>query len=255
MSFFQNILIISVFALFTMNCTPKVKNEQNIPNINLQKNDNHVILAELFTSQGCNSCPPAEDLLKAITQRDSSIILLSFHVDYWNYLGWKDPFSSSEYSNRQHNYNKTLNGDKDYTPQLIINGTDQMVGSNAKSINQSINDSQSLNTKSRISITKSHLRDHHAIIEYSIEQNFENCNINLALISFSEKTDVKAGENKGRLLESRNVVKYFKSQNAEKNGIISIHYQEEPFDQAVLFLQKKDQEITAVATRFITNLE
>ena len=68
-----------------------------------------VAVLELFTSEGCSSCPPADDLLPQLTKLDDNIIPLSFHVDYWNRLGWKDPFSSSEYSERQREYARQLN--------------------------------------------------------------------------------------------------------------------------------------------------
>ncbi|MEM9929400.1 MAG: DUF1223 domain-containing protein [Bacteroidota bacterium] len=86
---------------------------------------------ELFTSQGCSSCPPADALLQELDARAQAgdpIIALSYHVDYWNYLGWKDPFSSAYYSARQTDYTERI-GARTYTPQLVINGTQEMVGS------------------------------------------------------------------------------------------------------------------------------
>ena len=83
---------------------------------------NSFALLELFTSEDCSSCPPADRLLPQLASLDPNIIPLSFHVDYWNNLGWKDPFSSSEFSQRQQNYGRHFNLESIYTPQLVING-------------------------------------------------------------------------------------------------------------------------------------
>jgi hypothetical protein len=90
------------------------------------------VVVELFTSQGCSSCPPADAVLSDLA-RDPSlrgrIIPLAFHVDYWNRLGWRDPFSSPEWSRRQYIYVQALKVNSAYTPQVVINGTRQFVGS------------------------------------------------------------------------------------------------------------------------------
>ena len=86
-------------------------------------------LLELFTSEGCSSCPLADKLLPQLAN-DSNIISLSFHVDYWDHLGWKDRFSSSEFTSRQREYADQLRLEGIYTPQLVINGMYELVGSN-----------------------------------------------------------------------------------------------------------------------------
>ena len=91
-----------------------------------------VAVLELFTSEGCSSCPSADKLLPQLAKLDSNIIPLSFHVDYWNRLGWEDPFSSSEYSERQRSYAKQLNLESVYTPQLVVNGEYELVGSTGR---------------------------------------------------------------------------------------------------------------------------
>jgi len=90
------------------------------------------VVVELFTSQGCSSCPPADAVLSDMA-RDPSlrgrIIPLAFHVDYWDRLGWRDPFSSPEWSRRQYMYVRALNLNSAYTPQIVVNGMRQFVGS------------------------------------------------------------------------------------------------------------------------------
>ncbi|HEV2678273.1 MAG TPA: DUF1223 domain-containing protein [Aliidongia sp.] len=86
------------------------------------------VLIELFTSQGCNSCPPADALLGELARRPG-ILALAFHVDYWNGLGWKDPFSSHDATTRQHDYAQRLGKRSIYTPQLVVDGAADAVGS------------------------------------------------------------------------------------------------------------------------------
>jgi len=95
-----------------------------------------VVVVELFTSQGCSSCPPADRLLGRLDslEQDVEVIALAFHVDYWNYIGWSDPFSSAEWSGRQRAYGRRLGAGRIYTPQLVVNGTRHAVGSNRRAV-------------------------------------------------------------------------------------------------------------------------
>src|SRR5262245_54579152 len=95
---------------------------------------------ELFTSQGCSSCPPADALLKSYAE-DKEILALSLPVDYWDYLGWKDTFASPHNSDRQRSYTKSLGVGPIYTPQAVINGTNQALGSSKKDIDEAIQQS------------------------------------------------------------------------------------------------------------------
>lgn len=100
------------------------------------------VLIELFTSQGCSSCPPADDLLRRLVQEQPvagvEVIALSEHVDYWNRLGWKDPFSSSRFTERQEMYALQFDGNGMYTPQAVVDGRFQMVGSDAPKLRDAI---------------------------------------------------------------------------------------------------------------------
>ena len=94
------------------------------------------VVLELFTSQGCSSCPPADALLGEISRRPGAIGL-AWHVDYWNSLGWKDPFAKREWTERQKTYANLLHGEV-YTPALVVNGSSLMVGSDAAAVNRAV---------------------------------------------------------------------------------------------------------------------
>src|SRR5262249_1393689 len=95
------------------------------------------VVVELFTSQGCNSCPPADALLGKLARR-KDVLPLAFHVDYWDYIGWKDPFASKEGTERQYNYGRALGLNMVYTPQMVIDGSQDAVGSDEGAVMRGI---------------------------------------------------------------------------------------------------------------------
>ena len=96
------------------------------------------VVVELFTSQGCSSCPPADALLTELNDRDD-VLPLSLHVDYWDYIGWADRFASPRFTMRQKAYAKSAGRKMVYTPQMIIGGEDDVVGHNSRKVEAAIN--------------------------------------------------------------------------------------------------------------------
>src|SRR5215471_13162766 len=102
--------------------------------------DKGFAVVELFTSEGCSSCPPADNAVaKLLKEHSSNVYVLGYHVDYWDNLGWRDIFSNASYTQIQKEYAKAFNLSSVYTPQIVVNGTEQFVGSNEAKLNADIN--------------------------------------------------------------------------------------------------------------------
>ena len=173
-----------------------------------------VVVLELFTSQGCSSCPPADNALQAITQQatksDQAVYGLSFHVDYWNRLGWADPFSTKQYTDRQRQYNQRLNT-QTYTPQLVINGRQDVVGGQRGRIAQIIQTIQKQPASAFIGVDGTLVRDTKQVtVNYTLSAPGPYW-VNVALVQKEARTAVKNGENGGRILVNTNVVRQFKT--------------------------------------------
>ncbi len=182
--------------------------------LSLLAQDKPIVIVELFTSEGCSSCPPADRLLSSIvneTYPETEVIGLSFHVDYWNYIGWKDPYSSKEFSDRQRRYAQKFFNSSIYTPQMIVNGKHQFVGSSRSEWQkafekESNSDLVSLNVHS-IMVDDS---------EISLRVNSSKATtINVAIVEKDLSQSVDRGENRGRTLSHDNVVRAFQTKNVE----------------------------------------
>jgi|CXWL01.1.fsa_nt_gi hypothetical protein len=173
-------------------------------------------LVELFSSEGCSSCPPADDLLREITHQakvdNQRIFTLSFQVDYWNYLGWTDPFSNSEFTRRQHQYAQILRSSSVYTPQMIINGKTGFVGSDRVKAKKAIAEYLTVPSVQSISLE---LKSHDAAqiqLSYSCDLiSADDAVIHFALVESGLQSQVTAGENQGRVLKHENIVREFKT--------------------------------------------
>ncbi len=213
----------------------------------------NIAVLELFTSQGCSSCPPADKLFGTYISKEN-IIALSFHVDYWNRLGWKDPFSSKEYSQRQYNYSSTLNAGI-YTPQLVINGQSEMIGSDENKISNTLKKTQSQQPVAELCIKNIKPENGKASISFDASGNTGNSVLNIAIVQKKITTDIKAGENGGVTLTNYNVVRNFKTIQQFKNGDNTCDINIPPgIDlnniSVVLFLQEKgDNKILAAGQK------
>ena len=117
--------------------------------------DGAPVVLELFTSEGCSSCPPADALISELGSSTNSVVPLAYHVDYWNHLGWADPFSSRQWSERQSEYARAMNLDGEYTPQMVIGGGWQCGGSDGTSIARAVAAARSASPLGRTGIQTS----------------------------------------------------------------------------------------------------
>lgn len=201
-------LVIISTSLFFTGSSAKQRNTGN--NL-IDKDGEGFVLMELFTSQGCSSCPPADAVLEMYAKKnDKRIIPLAFHVDYWNRLGWIDSLSKSEYSDRQKEYGEKLNAET-YTPQLVINGQTQLVGSDRTEIATIVNKYLNEKISFKINIENVSLLNNNVEVSYNTEGNIVNTNINAALVQKNVFTQINAGENHGIKLNNFNVVRDFKT--------------------------------------------
>ena len=190
--------------------------QKNTSTILIDTEGEGFVVMELFTSQGCSSCPPADAILEMYAKKnDIRIIPLAFHVDYWNRLGWVDSLSKSDYSDRQRDYGEKLNS-QTYTPQLIVNGQTQLVGSDRSEIATVVNKFLNKRPSVKINVADVKLLNDKVELTYNTEENIAGMNINAALVQKSVLTQIKGGENGGVKLNNFNVVRDFKTNRLTK---------------------------------------
>ncbi|MGB5810750.1 MAG: DUF1223 domain-containing protein [Polyangiales bacterium] len=169
------------------------------------------VLVELFTSQGCSSCPPADQLLSDLGHDKGSIeiIPLSFHVDYWNDIGWKDPFSSSKWSARQRAYRAALSANRTYTPQIVVQGEHDCVGSNERCIRSAVGQAAASGGGGSIEISQARPVGGLLYVEATATMRAEQPGVvaNVVVYETGLSTDVRRGENRGRALRNDFVVR------------------------------------------------
>ncbi len=180
------------------------------------------ILVELFTSQGCSSCPPADELLGVLAEDPNrTVIPLSFHVDYWNRLGWRDPFSSAKWSERQRLYNSALRTGRVYTPQLVVDGAAHCVGSDVATVHRLIDEASRRSTGVQV-LLEVEKTGNRLVAKVAAEvggagfdtkaslESLEPTGVWVALAESGLETSVKTGENARRTLKNNFVVRDLK---------------------------------------------
>jgi hypothetical protein len=178
------------------------------------------VVVELFTSQGCLSCPPADAYLTQLS-KDPAILALSMHVDYWNGLGWKDTFSSPEVTARQRSYARNLGAHYVYTPQMVVMGAAHAVGSNRSEVARLIAEA-----RARVAPAPAVAIDHTArnalTIRIGAGQVKGRATVWLVAYDTRHETKVAAGENGGRTLAYSNVVRGIRSIGAWDGSATSL---------------------------------
>jgi hypothetical protein len=181
------------------------------------------VVVELFTSEGCSSCPPADELLGRLRQdlsaKNIQVIPLGFHVDYWNSLGWKDRFSSAEFTQRQEQYTHALKVDGPYTPEMVVNGEVEFVGNDAGQAQRTIRQQASELEMAQVKIASAGA-DQLTIQVKGPAESSGNALVMLAITEDNLSTQVGSGENGGRKLHHAAVVRELQELGMLHNGIM-----------------------------------
>lgn len=170
-----------------------------------------VAIVELFTSEGCSSCPPADALLRQIHLKHASsgqlVVGVSEHVTYWNNLGWKDPYSSSVFTDRQNNYASRLSPEGPYTPQMVLNGREQFVGSDSGALERALrNDVNQPHLELRI-LAATVAADGVEIKFSFTGHTARSLDVIAVITDDADRSSVLRGENSGRLLQHVSVAR------------------------------------------------
>lgn len=175
-------------------------------------------LVELFTSEGCSSCPPADALaIELLHKKWPNVYLLSFHVDYWDRLGWKDRFSKAEWSDRQRQYADWLGLSGAYTPQIVVNGLEEFVGSDEDRLYRTVKKGLLGPKSSTINLSVSRKGDVLEVTAANAVSGSEQ--LEIALVQDAAETQVQRGENEGRRLKHQHIVLDLKSVGTSKENL------------------------------------
>jgi hypothetical protein len=180
-------------------------------------------LVELFTSEGCSSCPPADKLLEKLQQENASqpVYVIAFHVDYWDHQGWKDRFSDRAYTERQRRYADWLRVESIYTPQVVVNGSGEYVGSDEARIVKAVNAAVNRMADNTLTLT-SQTENNQLKVNYELTGQTGKKALFLALVQKKANTQVKAGENEGRALTHVQIVRQLIPVNIKPSGSTTI---------------------------------
>lgn len=195
----------------------------NATNPSEKSSANKFAVVELYTSEGCTSCPAAEAIMpKLKNMYKDQLYILEFHVDYWDRNGWKDPYSNAAYGNRQQKYadffSKT--GSLVYTPQAIVNGKSGINGSNEASLKSIINTELQQKDNKDISLAVNDINNGNVSLTYNAALDTKEV-LNIALVQTDITTNVKGGENEGKKLQHMNVVRSFQTVK-DKSGTVNL---------------------------------
>lgn len=198
--------------------------------------DDKLVVVELYTSQGCSSCPPADALLKKIAAEYDDVIALALHVDYWDYIGWKDKFADPAYSKRQKDYGRAAGHRSVFTPQMVIGGLDHVVGYKPMDVANVIQKHRY--APDEVSVTA---RDNGKDVVITLVPKRDTGTYRVSLVGYAngETVVIKRGENAGRTIDYSNTVKEFVDLGEwDGSGPASMRHRWPEGDNAAVLVQK-----------------
>ena len=174
------------------------------------------VVVELFTSQGCSSCPPADDYVGKLSAR-SDVLALSFHVDYWDGLGWRDRFALAQSVERQNNYARNLRRSSVYTPQLVVDGRDDYVGSDGRAVATALSENRD---GAPVGVS---VRDAEVLVEIGAQPGVPPSDVMLVAYLRHAVSAIGRGENAGRTLDEFNIVRNIRTLGVWKGQVETFH--------------------------------
>ena len=200
-----------VFAISLALLAVPLESHAASPDSSINTTPSSVAIVELFTSEGCSSCPPADSLLRQINLKQTNagrlIVGISEHVTYWNNLGWKDPYSSPVFTDRQSVYASRLSPEGSYTPQMVLNGRDQFVGSDGPALERALRD-DARREHFALRIVSSTPTTGGIDVKFALAGNpSKPLDIIAVLADDTDRSNVLRGENSGRQLQHVSVAR------------------------------------------------
>ncbi len=208
-----------------------------------------IVVLELFTSQGCSSCPSADELLQKVeSEFKNEVYALSYHVDYWNYIGWEDPFSNTQYARKQREYNIKFKNNSNYTPQVVVNGRNHFVGSHANKMYGEIALYKEIKVENKVMLSNLSVELSAVSFNYALLGDSTEKQIRVILVIDERTTKVSRGENRNRTLTNSNIVVEEKILKAMPNGAVTIEIpelvKEKDQLQLMVLVENKQLDIT-----------
>jgi hypothetical protein len=200
------------------------------------------VVVELFTSQGCSSCPPADRYLSELSDTRTDVLPLAFHVTYWNQLGWKDPFSFEAVDARQAQYVKRFR-DFAYTPEMVIDGKAEVVGSNRGAANSAIDDAKSTG----VTVATVNAAREGGGVSVSIGSGRGRARVLLVGYDARHVTPIGLGENAGRTLTESNIVRGFAPIGQWSGAPLTLHANAVTGEHMAVLLEASDGTIVGAA--------
>jgi hypothetical protein len=200
------------------------------------------VVVELFTSQGCSSCPPANAYLNEMVRDRRDVLALAFHVTYWDRLGWKDPFSLEAATDRQDRYGHRF-GDGSYTPEIVVDGVSSHVGSNRAEVGPAIEQARRQGRTAAAVDIKTEGG------QLSIDVGSGNGSGRVLLVGFDHEhqTAIRHGENGGRTLQESNVVRSIRSVGDWKGAALHISEKLPEGQDAAVIIEAPDGRIVGAS--------
>lgn len=193
------------------------------------------VVVELFTSQGCSSCPPADAYLGELAKRPG-LVALAYHVDYWDYIGWKDPFALPQSTERQRRYTAALGNHFLYTPEIVVDGRHDATGSDRAAVGKLIDEARAA---PKIPVTVEEPQEDHYLVKLPAAEFHGSATVWMAVFDKERQTAIARGENEGRTLREFNVVRELRRLGSwdGQASQISLDWEAKPENGCAILLQ------------------